>query len=248
MTAPRPAITRDRYHRYGYLGATYPGVTGAVGILDKPAIANWMARLTAEAAVELLGELPKIMLAVGPDGVVAALTKAAGTRSDAAKNAGSAIHGLMEDVVRGQDRTAGAPPEIRGRVLAASDWWASSGWRLRLAEAFIVNPTLGYGGTIDLLAYDEKGKTVLADWKTGSGVYHETRLQLAGYGLAEVIAPQDSPRAYPMPAVERYAVLHVTDGGVSVIDVDVDDEDREAFRACLPLSRWHAKRKGRLAA
>jgi hypothetical protein len=31
---------------------------------------------------------------------------------------------------------------------------------------------------------------------------------------------------------------------VRVIDVEVDDDDRAAFRACLPLSRWHAARKG----
>ena len=47
-----------------------------------------------------------------------------------------------------------------------------------------------------------------------------------------------------MPPIERYAVLHVADGGVRVIDVEVDDDDRAAFRACLPLSRWHTARKG----
>jgi hypothetical protein len=69
-------------------------------------------------------------------------------------------------------------------------------------------------------------------------------LQLLAYGEAALIAPQGSPVAYPMPLIDRYAVLHVTDGGVRVIDVEVDDEDRAAFRACLPLSRWHAARKG----
>lgn len=69
-------------------------------------------------------------------------------------------------------------------------------------------------------------------------------LQLLAYGEAALIAPQGSPVAYPMPAIDRYAVLHVTEGGVRVIDVEVDDDDRAAFRACLPLSRWHAARKG----
>ena len=54
---------------------------------------------------------------------------------------------------------------------------------------------LGYGGTLDLLAYDETGRTVLADVKTGRSVYSETRLQLLAYGEAALIAPQGSPVA-----------------------------------------------------
>lgn len=69
-------------------------------------------------------------------------------------------------------------------------------------------------------------------------------LQLLAYGEAALIAPQGSPVVYPMPTIDRYAVLHVTDGGVRVIDVEVDDDDRAALRACLPLSRWHTTRKG----
>ncbi len=80
--------------------------------------------------------------------------------------------------------------------------------------------------------------------RSGKNIYPEVVLQLLAYGEAALIAPQGSPVAYPMPAIDRYAVLHVTDGGVRVIDVEVDDDDRAAFRACLPLSRWHSARKG----
>ena len=243
----RPAITRDRYHRYTYQGVAYPGATGQAGILDKPALANWMSRLTAEAAADLLDSLPKMLETVGREGVVKALTSAAGKKSGEAMSAGTAIHAIAEDVVKG--RLVALPGGEAGRkAQQVVDWWPTSGWRLRLAEAFVLNTTVGYGGTIDLLAYDEDGRTTLADWKSGSGVYHDVRLQLAAYGNAELIAPQDSPVAYPMPTVERYVVLHVTERGVFPIDVDVDAQDWEAFMACIPLSRWQAARKGRLSA
>ena len=103
------------------------------------------------------------------------------------------------------------------------------------------SPTLGYGGTLDLLAYDEAGRTVLADVKSGANVYPEVVLQLLAYGEAALIAPQGSPLAYPMPTIERYVVLHVTDAGVRVIDVEVDDDDRAAL-AGLPAAVALARR------
>ena len=46
-------------------------------------------------------------------------------------------------------------------------------------------------------------------------------LQLLAYGEAALIAPQGSHVAYPMLAIDRYAVLHVTTVGfvAQVIDV-----------------------------
>ncbi len=250
MTAPKPkdipAITRDRYHRYTYRGVTYPGATGQAGILDKPALAGWKSKLTAEAAIELVEELPTIIKAVGKVGAVKALTSAADKKSQEAMSAGTLVHSAAEDVVAGKlvPIPDGDVGQKVGRVV---EWWPTSGWRLRLSEAFVINTTLGYGGTIDLLAFDEEGRTVLADWKTGSGVYHDVRLQLAAYGNAEGIAPQDSPIVYPMPTIERYVVLHVTEQGVYPIDVDVDQQDFEAFCACIPLSRWQKARNGKLS-
>ena len=114
---------------------------------------------------------------------------------------------------------------------------------MRLSEAYVINKTLGYGGTLDLLAYDENGQTVLADVKSGKGVYAETRLQLLAYAEAELIAPPESLIAYPMPPVHRHVVLHVTESGCRPIELDLNDLDREAYLSCLPLSRWVAATK-----
>ena len=49
---PKPAITRDRYHRYTYEGTTYPGVTSVLRVLDKSdALMAWASRNTAQAAL-----------------------------------------------------------------------------------------------------------------------------------------------------------------------------------------------------
>lgn len=244
---PKPAITRDRYHRYTYEGVTYPGLTSVIGVLDKGAgLMRWACRLTAEAAVAQADQLPGLVKANGEKGVVDLLLNQADMRRDAAASRGSSIHGLAERLLKGEPLPEMTDEE---RVLLdhIGEWWTGAGWRLRLAEAFVVSPSRGYGGTLDLLAYDAEGRTVLADYKTGSGVYGEVRLQLLGYGEADLIAPQGSPVAYPMVHVDRYVVLHVTPGGVTPYDIEMDDLDRAALDACLPLARWHKERKGKVA-
>jgi hypothetical protein len=242
---PKPAITRDRWHKYTYQGVTYPGVTGIIGVIDKSdALIAWASRNTAEAALAQLDHLAGLRDTVGPEGVVKMLTARSAWKRDEAAAHGSEIHTHAERIANGEEAEDAIPEAIRERVARYAEWWAGSGWRKRLAEAYIVNVTAGYGGTLDLLAFDEQGRTTLADVKSGaSGVYSETKLQLDAYGNAEYIAPQGSPVAYPMPVIERYAVLHVTDEGVRVIDVELTEADHAAFLACIPLSAWRAAAK-----
>jgi hypothetical protein len=245
MTRPKPAITRDRWHRYTYQGVTYPGVTSIVGVIDKSKpLMVWSSRLTAEAALDQLETLPDLVRKNGRQGVVRLLTDQSSWRRDEAASIGTAIHEFAERVANG-DELGEVPESIRARVHHYVDWFAASGWRRRITEALVINTTLGYGGTLDLLAFDEQGRTVLADVKTGRNIYPEVTLQLLAYGEAELIAPQGSPTAYEMPKVDRYAVLHVTESGVEVVEVEPTDEDREALRSCIPLSRWKAAKEKR---
>lgn len=242
-TAPKPAVRRSRYHEYTYDGVTYPGVTGILKVLDKSdALMSWAARQTAEAALAQIANLPSLVASVGPEGVIRALTARSGWKRDEAAQIGSDIHGYAEQIVQG-NALEDVADHILTRVNAYVEWWKASGWKIRLSEAYVISQAMGYGGTFDLLAFDANGRTVLADVKTGKSVYLETTLQLAAYGMAELVAPVQSPVAYPMPAIDRYVVLHVLDEGVREIEVVVTDEDREAFRSCIGLSAWKKARK-----
>jgi hypothetical protein len=101
-----------------------------------------------------------------------------------------------------------------------------------------------YGGTLDILARDRDGRTVLADIKTGKAVYSEAVLQLTAYGEAEMIQTP-AGQLFPMPAVDRYAILHVTADGVREIEVPVGVLERVAWAACLDLFTWKETTKGR---
>jgi hypothetical protein len=181
---------------------------------------------------------------VGPEGVRKALTSRKNWTNDQAKDLGTDVHSMAELVVKGQP----TPPmgeATRKRVLHYAEWWKASGWKLRLSEAMVVYPIHGYGGTFDLLAYDPDGRTVLADIKTGKGIYREVALQLAAYGMAPIVAPSGSATAYPMPTIDRHVVLHVTTEGVREVEVAVGSTEHLAFLACIELHRWTESMKGK---
>jgi len=73
-------------------------------------------------------------------------------------------------------------------------------------------------------------------------VYRDHRLQLAAYANAEFIARPSDPERYPVPAITRYGIVHVTDGGTRLYEAAVTPRDWIAFRACLALHAW-AKEK-----
>lgn len=259
-----PAITRSLDHQYTFTDpitlerTTYPGTTGILGVLDKSdALMAWAATNTAEAAIELASKrvanaytaLDVLLEVVGPEGVAKALTSRSGWKRDTAARMGSAIHGWADKLLTvgltAEDMASMEPSTLK-RVQVYAAWWEASGWRLRLSEAMVVYPSCGYGGTFDLLAYDEDGKTVLADLKTGSNVYREAILQLAGYGMAPLVQPSGSSEVYPMPQPDRYVVLHVMATKVKQIEVSVGMAEKQAFLDCIDLHRWLQKTAGRL--
>ena len=247
MTLLTPAIGRSADHRYTFQGVTYPSVTTILNILDKSGpLMAWSAKETAKAAVRLLedGTLPRLVATVGAEGAIKALTAKSTWERDEAARIGTQIHQWADDHVNGRP-VAYTDGVIAKRVELYAGWWSSSGWKLRISEAAVVSPNGGYGGTFDLLAYDADGKTVLADIKTGKGVYAETALQLAAYGMAEYVSPLGSAQVYPMPEPDRYVVVHVTEAGVREIEMAVGDAERAAFYAAAALSAWRESTKGR---
>jgi hypothetical protein len=243
-------IQRSADHRYTYDGKTYPGVTSVLKVLDKSdALMAWAARQTAEAAIGMLSPefgndtppLVTLLANVGPEGTVKALTARSGWKRDEAAQLGSEVHSLADEWIRGLEPQI--PEHAIKHVAGYRDWWQSSGWSLRTSEAMLVNPMFGYGGTLDLLARDRDGNTVLADIKTGKGVYREAVLQLTAYGMATLI--QTEAGVFTMPEIQRYVILHVTADGVREIEVPVGTLEKVAWGACLDLHQWAESTKGK---
>lgn len=237
-------IGRSATHQYTYGGKTYPGVTGILKVIDKSdALITWAARNTAEAAIELGSDgLSRLVETVGPIGAVKALSSRSSWKRDEAASLGTAVHEYADRFMKG-DPLDDVTPTARARVENYVDWWNSSGWRLRASEAMVINPDFGYGGTLDLLARDRDGRTVLADIKTGKAVYAEAVLQLTAYGDAKFIETANG--IWEMPKVDRYVILHVTATECRPIEVEVGAFERVAFAACCDLAQWRDSMKGK---
>ncbi len=245
-----PAIQRTADHWYRWTdpvtGIHYnmPGVTGLLNTLWKGhALDAWKDKTLAECAVKIMRDAPPVIAAMTDAQLVAAIREAVKEPRMVAAHLGSEIHQMAEDwhadrIVQGSD--------LAMKYLAAyAEWWQGSGWRLRLSEAIVINPSQNYGGTFDLLAYDQDGKTVLADIKTG-GVWREAILQLTAYGLCPLVSPMGSDRVYPMPMPDRYVVLDVKPEGVRPIDINVGQAEMMAWADVLDLVKWQNSVKGKL--
>ena len=248
-----PAIQRTQDHRYIYQGVTYPGVTSVLKIIDKSgALMTWAARETAEAMLAMHDApgLDTMIDSIGRDGVVKGATSRSSWKRDEAAHLGSQVHAWADSYV-GQGILPAVSETARAYTEAYADWWQRSGWSVRLSEAAIVAPAdpgvhTGWGGTLDLLCRDATGKTVLADIKTGKGVYRETILQLAAYGMGRFISPLGSNAIYEMPQVDRYCVIHVTRDGVREVELSVGPNEWAAWLGCLELANWADTVKGKL--
>jgi hypothetical protein len=166
------------------------------------------------------------------------------------RDRGSRIHQALEYVLR-RATDVSVDPRDQPAVDGARLWLNEHHVKPLEVEAFLINETVGYGGTCDLIA-EIDGEVWLLDWKTSKSVawpsgavYDEMRLQLAAYSRAEFIAKVADPERYPLPAIERFGILHVTDGGTRLYEADVTDERLATFRACLWIHGW---RKGKAAA
>lgn len=256
-----PLILRTDDHRYLYAGQEFPGVTNVLKVIDKSdALMTWAARNTAEAALTLynrklnpldpdiqgmsIDALGQLVETVGQDGAIKALTSRSTWKRDEAAHLGTRVHAYADDLVNGRPIPADLPGSQGDYVKAYADWWASSGWTIRTTEAIVLHERHRYGGTLDILARDADGRTVLADIKTGKAVYSEAVLQLAAYGNAELIQTPGG-QIYPMPAVDRYVILHVTAKEVRPIEVSVGTLELNAWGACLDLHAWHRTMKGK---
>ena len=102
----------------------------------------------------------------------------------------------------------------------------------------------GWGGTLDILAYDQDKRTVMTDVKTGS-VHSKAVIQVTGYGMCNLVQPYGSQTVYPMPNPDRYVILHLTEDGLREVEISVGTPERMAFLSALDIYHWQQSMKGK---
>jgi hypothetical protein len=237
-----PALARNvrgkgRHYEHPVTGDLVPSVTNVIGMLDKPALPRWAAKVVAEQAWTMRSSLSGL----GRDEAVEILKQSPWRSSSRSAARGTSIHFYLECAMRGDDL-----PELEGQARdyqAAADsvlrWFDAHAIELVASEQTVFSHA--YAGTYDAhLRWhytDDAYEDWLVDYKTGtSGPYDEVSLQLSALAAARTRA--DGKAAWSN--YDRLVAISVQPGGKFVMKQVADPEvSFEAFEALL--AAWHWK-------
>jgi len=216
-------------------GQRLPSVTSVINMMDKPALVNWAARLSAEFAVdhrEALADLPE-------SAAIDAIKGGWRRSRDKAANFGTAVHEAIE--------TGDTPDneKLIPYVNAALDYLEEVNLHDQVQEVTVVSREYGYAGTMDLLGYQEDGNGLVVDWKSGKGLYDSAALQLAALMNCDSMIHEDGSLLPWEGTPMAEAVRLKADGGYQAETINRDDalgmRTYEAFLGLIPV--WHYKTK-----
>lgn len=190
-------------YQHPHTGVRVPSVTTISGLIDKSSfLVPWSAKLAAEYVVENLDTLTSIP---DPDAVVETIKVGAEKKRSAGRDLGSLAHNTIEALCRGQQ--IDVPEECQHHVSSWLEWVGRYVDHFVLIEETVWNHTVGYAGTLDVLAKFKDGRNILVDYKTGKDVHADAALQLNALAKAECLITTDGEM--PMPQIDGAGVLHL---------------------------------------
>lgn len=211
----------------------YPGVTSVIGMLPKPFLAYWQAKMVAELAVDSLAFIQQ-MAERDRDGAIQYLKGAANRYTKQRASIGSSAHDLFERMIRGE-AVGRVHPDMEPYRRNFAEFLDGVQPELVRAEDVAWSDTHRYAGSFDgilRLRLDDQGRPapdgdpalVMADWKTSKDTYPDVALQMSAYANADVIISPDGTRE-PMPEFDGAVVLHITDTKAAFKPVRIAEEN-----------------------
>ncbi|MEU9388683.1 hypothetical protein AB0D86_01620 [Streptomyces sp. NPDC048324] len=225
-----------------------PGVTSVVGMLPKPFLMFWAAKMTAELAVDSLPFVAQ-MAERDRQGAVDYLKGASRRYTKMRADVGSDAHDLFERMIRGQF-VGSVHPDLAPYRDNFADFLEAVNPRLERAEDVAWSDAHGYAGSFDAVLtvwLDDDGNPtpdrsgtphlLMADWKTSKATYPDVALQMSAYANADRIISPDG-ESEPMPEFDGAAVLHITPELWEFKPVRIDEEVFSFFLALRKVFTW----------
>lgn len=206
---PRGLKFSPASHRYWLDGKPVPGVTGTIGVLNKPAIPKWAAGQVAEYVADNPDGIEQLrQMGRGP--MVQALKEIPWQKRDDAGARGNTLHDYAEALLRGDDVDVDDElvPVIESAIRFMEAWQIEP----LLIEAPVASREHWYAGTLDLIAkytHPATGHqgTAIFDWKSGKAIYPEFAWQLAAYAYAEFTGLNGDE--HPIPECDAAFGVHI---------------------------------------
>lgn len=189
-------------HRYKINGTPVKtSVTGACGIIDKPALQYWAVDETIQYLSGMTEDEIIQRIREAPEGLFTEARKASWKKAQEAKDIGTLTHSLIEQYLIDpglEIKLDDKPDEVKHTLSAFFDFMDKEKIQYDRVECEVLtyHPDIGYIGTLDVKLYSGD-EIILLDWKTGAQkldkktgkpkrrLYWETDLQVAAYIKAE---------------------------------------------------------------
>lgn len=220
---PKPSDVSSSSKGYDTPEGFYPRVTSILKVVGTgtEGLIRWAADLERSAVLEAAGQvfdethhetdretfLSRLQALVGP-------ARQHQKKLDRAADIGSSIHDMIRWTLMTElGENPGPRPkmgeEASWAFMAWKAWWAGAHLTPVRVEQPVWHSELGYAGTVDLIARNDKGVLEVWDWKSGKGIYDTYHLQVVAYASA----------------ASRFAGEDVVPGGIVRVPKVVGDPD-----------------------
>lgn len=169
-------------HLYTLDGVPVPGVTGVIGMINKPALIPWAANMAAQR----MGELLKPGVAYDEVQIKEMLGEAKVAhrrKKEAAGDVGTLIHKWIERWIKGENPEPPVNEVMKYATGKFLEWQKQYDVKFVFSERRIYSKKYHYAGTCDFVG-TIGGKRIVGDIKTNSAVYPEMWFQTAAYQQA----------------------------------------------------------------
>lgn len=234
---PAPVSFKEKEHSYTLLSneKLVPGVTTITGLLDKPFLVPWAAKMVWQALTGKHGEVVK-MTAEQYEVFILEAKSAHRRKATEAKDSGTLAHDFIEKWIDSKiiggafaeeltdEKALNAVNEFKKWEVAHQVTWLAS-------ELVVGSQIHEFGGKLDALAIVDGVPSVI-DFKTSNQISKDYFLQLAAYELAlEEMGIK----------VWQRIILRIPKDGTAFEALVVPtplDLDRQAFLALRQVQRW----------
>lgn len=227
-------VFNEGKHLYTIGTEKIQGVTGVLGVINKPALVGWAAKMCGEYALANL-KPGESMDEVEIEDFVTEMKKAHRKASSKAATIGTVAHNYIEGAIKYKLGIHDKPPvkpaneQALNAINAYADFAKHYEIEYHASEPKIYSKLHGYAGTLDIDA-TIGGKRCIVDLKTSNGIYPEAFLQTAAYQQAR---QEELGIRYD----ERWIVRIGKDGQFETRASTLFEQDIEAFVAALTLRK-----------
>src|SRR5438477_2816654 len=165
---PVELITNGKSHFYklGDGDLWFPGVTTVLQMIAKPALIQWSSNMACENIKEYLMEnaLNKPLTKEEIEKACLEGKNIYKKKAEAQADIGTKVHKAIDSLIKGDilEITDEIKPAIEGFI----NWNDSNDLTIEFGDTKIGSKVFGYGGSLDMVAFNKSNEAILVDFKT----------------------------------------------------------------------------------